>query len=267
MATQFKRLRNIAAGIALTVASAAAYATPGAFVVDPTAFSAGGSTFTADQMAGTSSARISQVGNTFDYTGTGYIQYTSFTMQDVALNARTTGINLDYLLYATFTQNFSCSSLLSPGTSCSVTGITLSLWADVGANNQYTKATLRNDGMVTNTLGDVKLGEVNQVVSGSAGVTKEGGAFQSVNTNFALTEAGSKFFISPTPFYTFAFSSFNNTTQGLSCAPSCNGATTIAINNETGNTDFNAVPEPMPLALMGLGMLGMVAFRRKQAKK
>jgi len=267
MATQFKRLRNMATSIALTVVSASAFATPGPFVVNPSAFSPITSTFTADQMAGTSSAQITNVPGSFNYTGTGYIQYTSFTMQDDAINAGVSGLNLNYLLYATFTQTFSCSGLLKPGTSCNVTGISLELYADVGANDKYTKASISNAATVTNTDGDVLLGTVNQVISGSAGVSAEGGAFQSLNSNFILSAAGSSFFVNPTPFYTFAFSSFNNTTQGLTCFPSCNGAEIIAINNETGNTDFNAVPEPMPLALMGLGMLGMVAFRRKQAKK
>jgi len=268
MTTTFKRLRNIAVGTALVLSSAGAFAAPGPFTVDPSAYSTVTAPFSADLMNGSSSARIVQDAGTFNYTGTGYIQYTSFTSGSEALSAKTTGLNYDYGLYATFTQHFACNAMLGVGTSCSVTSISLNLFADVGDNAKFTASSIANAATVTNTAGDVLLGSVDEVVAGTAGVDILGGAFQNINTNFTLTSAGSAFFVAPTPFYSFAYSVFNNTSQGLTCAPSCaGGITVLAINSETGATDFNAVPEPMPLALMGLGMLGMVAFRRKQAKK
>jgi hypothetical protein len=268
MVTTFKRLRNIAVGSALVLASAGAFAAPGQFIVDASDYSPITAPFTATGMNGSSSARIVNDAGTFNYTGTGYIQYTSFTMNNAAISATTTGLNFYYGLYATFTQNFSCNNLLGVGTTCNVTGISLNLYADVGNNSTFNQSTLGANATVTNTGGDVLLGSVTNVIAGTAGVNSLGGAFQNVNTNFVLSADGSDFFVNPTPFYSLAFSVFNNTSQGLQCSPNCTGGiTTLAINSENGGTDFNAVPEPMPLALMGLGMLGMVAFRRKQAKK
>lgn len=274
MVTTFKRLRNIAVGTALIAASTGAFAAAAPFVVNPNATLSDGSTlspitstFTADVLNGISSAQISQVGNSFNYIGQGYIQYNGLSMGSSTLGANITGLNFYYGLYATFTQTFACSGMLGTGTSCQVTSISLSLYADKGNNDTFTAASTTSLASVTNTAGDIKLGSVTQVLSGSAGVDAQGGAFQNVNTNFVLTADGSAYFVNPTPFYSFAFSAFNNTSQGLTCLPDCNNISVMAINSESGITDFNAVPEPMPLALMGLGMLGMVALRRKQAKK
>ncbi len=285
-------LSTIAAAATFTIA-ASAHAQAPSFQVDPFAQGLGqanilnwGQKFEADQISGVSSARVQYTGrdgDAYKYSSVGYIQYTGFSLDSQAINADVTLLNLTgigYGLYATFTQTFSCSSLLAPNTSCSVDTITLGLYGDPGANNGYNKATLTSDASVTANGAQVHLGDVTFITSGSAGLTKEGGAFQSVNTNFIISPEGQDFFFEPEPFYSFAFSSFNNTTQGLLCsngtlsgAPTadpatnpCIGATTVAINQEVGNTDFNGrrVPEPSVLALMGLGLLGMTRYRRKQ---
>lgn len=274
MVTTFKRLRNIAVGSALVLSSAGAFAAAAPFVVNPNSnglSDGSGTTFTADVMNGISSAQIVNVAGTTNYIGTGYIQYNGFSLNGQTVSTDDTVLGSQkhgYGLYATFTQTFSCNALLGVGTSCAVTSIKLSLFADAGNNNTYNMASTSNAASVTTNGTQTLLGTVDQVIAGVAGVDGLGGAFQNINSNFTLTSAGSAFFINPTPFYSFAFSAFGNTSQGLTCTPDCSGnITVLAINSESGITDFNAVPEPMPLALMGLGMLGMVAFRRKQAKK
>jgi hypothetical protein len=75
-------------------------------------------------------------------------------------------------------------------------------------------------------------------------------------TTLELTNFGKTYFIAPNPFYAFSFQSgqLNNFQVGVS--------QTI-----TGSLDVvfgNAVPEPATVALIGLGLLGFSASRRKR---
>lgn len=271
-----KNLRTIVAGAIVTLAASAAQAAP-VFTVDPTSngVSTPATSFQADSMTGGSSARIVYTGNgtsTYTYTGTGYIDYTAFQLTgEGGLSAKTTGLNYDYGLYATFTQTFSCTGFLGTGSSCTVTSIKLSLFEDVNDKNKYTAATVNSDYAISSTGTQVLLGTVDEIVSGAAGIDSLGGAFQNVNTNFELTDEGKDFFISPNPFYSFAYSAFNNTSTGLSCngdttlaANGCAGQfTAFAINQESGITDFN-VPEPASVAIFGAGLMGLAVLRRRR---
>jgi|PersoiStandDraft_1058852.scaffolds.fasta_scaffold66592_1 hypothetical protein len=230
------------------------------------------SSFIADALGGASSARIQQIGNSFNYTGQGYITYSAFQLNSQNVDAGTSYLNFSlpgsgvygYGLYATFNQTFACNAALGTGVTCSVTSIALNLYADPLADGKTTfiAATPTSNAMVTPAGTQILLGSVNAGV-GTAGIDAFGGAFQNINTNLILTDAGKNFFIAPTPFFTMTLNAFNNFSGGVSS----DGTGNFAINDEHGNTGFgNVVPEPGSLALFGLALAGVAAAGRRKAK-
>ena len=91
--------------------------------------------------------------------------------------------------------------------------------------------------------------------SGGGGNGINCGSFGAAST-LELTAAGKLYFVAPNPFYAFSFQSgqLNNFTVGVN--QTINGSLDVIF----GNT----VPEPTTVALLGLGLLGFAASRRKR---
>jgi hypothetical protein len=225
-----------------------------------------GSAFIADFINGSSSARVVANGGNV-YTSNGYIQYTGFTYLGGAVGVAATRLNLDYGLFATFTQTFNCPAPLAVGVTCGVSTISLNLYADPGFADTFVGAAIGSDPVHTDVGGnDVLLATANVVINGLAGINALGGAFENVNTNFTLQNpAGGNYFINPVPFYTLAFSEFNNTSLGIACSPAnCTNIIEVAINSESGGSDLVPIPEPATLALLGMGVLAAGLSRRRK---
>lgn len=83
------------------------------------------------------------------------------------------------------------------------------------------------------------------------------GSFGS-ETSFNLTAAGSQFFVAPNPFYAFSFQSGQLNNFNPTGTQTINGSLDVVFANE--------VPEPASVGLLGLGMLGLYAARRRNKK-
>ena len=239
-----------------------------------------GTTFQANQMIGSSSELLRTVGNT--HTGNGYLQFSSFALNTDGVPF--TGILEKYKLYATFqVADVLQSGVINQANSINtVTKLDFQFYADPGVDTTFTRAnaSTATDASVTDVGGnDILLG-VGTLISGVDGFDDHGGAYFNSIETFAVCSGagvgqvqgmtvpvpactsaqGSAFFAAPIPFYGLAFDAFNNSTQGVSQVGNL-----VSINQASGTVDFNRIPEPGSLALLGLGLMGIGATLRRRS--
>lgn len=271
----------LASALSMGVASQAAAAP--AFTIDLSAVLGGApQLYTGDFFSGTSTELLTTVGNT--HTGSGWMQLSGLSSGAVTQVPFGTNAFSPFNMYVTFDLEDVLTSgvMNAPGSTYNLTKLDFVLWADADKATTFTNANAATNtaATVANNANDVILG-FGSLIAGTAGLSDLGGAFlNSINVFGVCTGAGTaaigatavasplcasdmgkKFFVQPDPFYELAFTEFNNTAQGYTV----NG-NLLSINSASGGVDFNKVPEPGLLSLMGIGLLAGFMAKRKASK-
>lgn len=248
-------IKNIVRTLALTTTLAATFSSHAQFLdfqVDETRY--GGSVITADKHNGgyVEIINFDDEGNFVANAFAGFDKLFSNNGSPDTGSNFTIGTN--YLLYAIFTAEGNLSGPIDYGKEVknAATSGGFSLYLD--PNSDTSADTFGSEMVMTGTSEDIFLGGSDNLGRNSLVFTRRGGVFDFMFSNFELSTAGHEYYVSPQPFYSYinVDGDFDNFAFG-------------GTQRVTGDVSAVFIPEPSTLAVLGLGLLGLGANRRRKA--
>ncbi|MEF7615147.1 flocculation-associated PEP-CTERM protein PepA [Aquincola sp. MAHUQ-54] len=273
-----KMFKYAGAIAAATLVAGSAMAAP-IFEVTPSALGYAVAPFNADKIDGGAAALLTLDAATQTVTGTGYVEFTSFALNNSSLNSGNTGLNiggplnLGYQMWTVFSYKTSYTGggtgFGTAGSQYNILELSFEVYARpfAAAGNA-----VFNPGSPAGVAPSVSVGAGAQLVGtglldatgpNAASFNAAGGTSFNANSLFSLTAFGETVFTQPDPFYTNAFNSFTNTSTGF-----VQNGQFIQLTQATGSIDFaGQVPEPGSLALVGAALLGLAFARQRKGGK